>query len=221
MKDIAIYGAGGLGKEVACLIDRINKAAGEPRWRLIGFFDDGKAAGTQISHYGPVLGGMKEINGWKSPVDVVIAVGNPALIRKLHDNIMNPLIVFPNLIDASFTLIDIQTIKMGIGNIIQGPGSLSCDVTLGNFNVLNGGVVVGHEATIGDFNVLMPGVRISGQTVLGDNNLLGVGSIVLQQIEMGNNVTLAPGSVLMTKPKDGNVYIGVPAKKFFTSQNKS
>ena len=47
MKDIAIYGAGGLGKEVVCLIDRINKSQSKPQWRLIGFFDDGKPIGRQ------------------------------------------------------------------------------------------------------------------------------------------------------------------------------
>ncbi|MBQ1739289.1 MAG: transferase, partial [Clostridiales bacterium] len=35
---IAIYGAGGFGKEVACLIKRINDNGGD--WELIGFFDD-------------------------------------------------------------------------------------------------------------------------------------------------------------------------------------
>ena len=38
MKDIAIYGAGGFGREVACLLRRINEQA--PKWNLIGFFDD-------------------------------------------------------------------------------------------------------------------------------------------------------------------------------------
>ncbi len=41
--NIAIYGAGGFGKEVACLIDRINDNGG--KWNLIGFFDDTKPAG--------------------------------------------------------------------------------------------------------------------------------------------------------------------------------
>ena len=38
MKDIAIYGAGGFGREVACLIKRINEKA--PTWNFIGFFDN-------------------------------------------------------------------------------------------------------------------------------------------------------------------------------------
>ena len=38
MKEIAIYGAGGFGREVACLINRINEV--EPAWNLVGFFDE-------------------------------------------------------------------------------------------------------------------------------------------------------------------------------------
>ena len=35
MRDIAIYGAGGFGKEVACLLNRINEV--NHQWNLIGF----------------------------------------------------------------------------------------------------------------------------------------------------------------------------------------
>ena len=47
MKDIAIYGAGGFGKEVACLIKRINEQ--EPTWKLVGFFDDNPLDLFQLS----------------------------------------------------------------------------------------------------------------------------------------------------------------------------
>ena len=39
MKEIAIYGFGGFGREVACLIRKINER--QPRWKFIGYFDDG------------------------------------------------------------------------------------------------------------------------------------------------------------------------------------
>ena len=38
MKDIAIYGAGGFGREVACLIERINKARETPIWNFFSLF---------------------------------------------------------------------------------------------------------------------------------------------------------------------------------------
>ena len=55
--NIAIYGAGGFGKEVACLVNRIN-AHGDGQWNLIGFFDDSKPVGMQVSSYGKVIGGI-------------------------------------------------------------------------------------------------------------------------------------------------------------------
>lgn len=67
MKDLAIYGAGGFGREVACLIKRIN--AVKPTWNLIGFFDDGKEIGTE-NEYGKILGGIKELNAWNKPLNV-------------------------------------------------------------------------------------------------------------------------------------------------------
>lgn len=212
-KRIAIYGAGGLGREVAGGIQRINRA-GLAHWELIGFYDDGKSKGYQVSHLGQVLGGMHELNSIQEPMALAIAVGSPASRKMIHDRITNPLISFPNLISPSFRVLDPATFKIGEGNIIQDNCSVTCDVEIGNYNVFNGSNVMGHDVKVGDFNVMMPGVRLSGEVIIGDTNLLGVDSVVLQKIKVGDNVTLGAGSVLMTKPKDGHTYIGVPAKKF-------
>ena len=214
VKDLAIYGAGGLGKEVACLIDRINKYAPEPVWNLIGFFDDQKNKDTAISHFGCVLGDIDELNSWPTPLAVTLAIAQPKTLHCIFNKIKNPLVEFPNLIDRSFYKVDPDTCQIGKGNIIQGPGSVSCDVTLGDFNILNGGVVIGHDVSIGDFNVIMPGTRVSGEVRMGNTNFLGIQSIVLQQIHLGDNVTLGAGSALMTKPHNDSLYIGIPAKLF-------
>ncbi|MBO4871678.1 MAG: serine acetyltransferase [Muribaculaceae bacterium] len=214
MKDIAIYGAGGFGKEVACLIDRINKSQSEPRWRLIGFFDDSKLTGTPISHYGPVLGGMRELNAWPKPLNVTIAIGHPQTLKQIAVSINNPNIEFPNVIDPTFVIADEQTFRIGRGNIIQKNCFLSCDVTIGDFNVLNGDVVFGHDAVAQDYNVFMPNTRISGCVTIENENLFGACSFVIQGLKIGNLVRLSPGSMLLTKPKDGCVYMGNPAKLF-------
>ncbi len=213
VKRIAIYGAGGLGREVAGGINRINHA-GYEKWDMIGFYDDSKAVGTQVSHYGTVLGGMDSLNAIDEPLALAIAVGDPLSRKLIHDRIVNPNIFFPNLIAPSFKILDERTFIMGEGNIVQDGCSATCDVVVGSFNVLNGSNVLGHDVTVGNFNVLMPGVRLSGSVHMGDCNLMGVDSVVLQKVDVGNHVTLGAGSVLMTKPKDGMTYIGVPAKKF-------
>ena len=212
MKDIAIYGAGGFGKEVACLIKRINEK--DPTWNLIGFFDDNTALkGKMISHFGPCLGGKDALDSYHKELAVVMALGNSLVVKRLVESICNEKVSYPNLIDRSFYLADQETFKIGKGNIIQGPGAATCDISIGDFNVLNGSVVIGHDVTIGDYNTFMPAVRISGEVELGDCNFMGVGSIILQQIKVGNYVRLGAGSVLMTKPKNGNLYLGVPAKR--------
>lgn len=212
MKDIAIFGAGGFGKEVACLIKRINEK--ELTWNLVGFFDDNpELKGKMISHFGPCLGGMEELNSYSKELAVVMALGNSLVVKQLVSKIENEKISFPNLIDVTFYKVDPETLTIGKGNIIQGPGCATCDVEIGDFNAFNGSVVIGHDVKIGSFNTFMPAVRVSGEVTIGECNFFGVGSIILQQIKVGDGVRLGAGSVLMTKPKNGALYIGVPAKK--------
>lgn len=212
MKDIAIYGAGGFGREVASLINLIN--ARTPRWNIIGFFDDGVEKNTKISHFGSVLGGMNELNDWNEPLDLVIAIGSAKSLRVVRERIINNNITFPNVIAPNFWVSDKDTFCIGKGNIIGLGCAATVNVSIGNFNVLNGDIVMGHDVKIGDYNVLMPDIRISGEVTIQKENLIGVGSIILQQIKIGNNVHVGAGAVLMTKPKDGGTYIGNPAKLF-------
>lgn len=212
MKDIAIFGAGGYGKEIASLINLINK--NKPTWKMIGFFDDGVEKGTQISHFGVVLGGMPELNSWEKPLDLAIAIGNPNSLRGVRERIANKNISFPNVIAPNFGISDAETFSIGEGNIIGSGCAASVDVKIGNFNIFNSDIVMGHDAQIGNYNVLMPDIRVSGEVKIGDENLIGVGSIILQQIKIGYKVHLGAGTVLMTKPKDGGTYIGNPAKLF-------
>ena len=212
MKDIAIYGAGGFGRETACLINWINRT--KPSWNIIGFFDDGVEKGTQISHYGKVLGGMVELNTWEYPLDLAIAIGHPKALHEVIHGITNSNVSFPNVIAPNFCISDKETFTIGKGNIIGNGCAVSVDVKIGDFNILNADIVLGHDAQIGNYNVLMPDIRVSGEVTIGEGNLIGVGSIILNQIKIGNNIHLGAGAVLMTKPKDGGTYIGNPAKLF-------
>ena len=208
MKDIAIYGAGGFGREIACMI-RNNM----PEWHIIGYFDDGKEKGTTVSPFGVILGGINDLNTWDNELAIVISIGNPMDVCSLVSKITNPNVYFPNIIHPNFHMLDETTFTIGKGNIITADCKVSCDVTIGDFNVLNGAIIVGHDTKIGSFNSFMPAVRVSGEVKIGDCNFFGVASIVLQQIKIGDGIKLGAGSVLMTKPRNGQLYMGNPAKK--------
>ena len=46
MKNIVIIGAGGFGREVQWLLERMNEK--EKQWNLLGYIDDGVAVGTIV-----------------------------------------------------------------------------------------------------------------------------------------------------------------------------
>lgn len=213
MKDIAIYGAGGFGREVASMIvNQINKKDPD-MWNLIGFFDDGELKGKMISHFGMVLGNYIDLNAWSTELYLVLCIGSPKVLKLVKERISNHRIKFPNIIHPNFVITDTSTFNIGEGNIIKGDCSVSCDVNIGSFNVFNGFVNIGHDVTIGDFNVFMPGCRISGEVNINTLNLIGADSFIKQQLKVGEGVTLSPLSALLTKPKDNGLYIGNPASR--------
>lgn len=212
MKNIAVYGAGGFGKELVCLLRRINSES--PKWNFVGFFDDGIEQNTLISNYGKILGGSSELNNLKEPIDIVISIGSPFILKSVVNKIDNPYVNFPNIVSPGVRFNDEDTFNIGIGNIIGSECVVSCDVSIGDFNVLNSSVALGHDVKVGSFNSFMPSVRISGNVNIGNLNFFGVGAIVLQQIDIGNEIKLGAGSVLMNRAKNGMLYQGNPARVF-------
>lgn len=209
MENIAIYGAGGFGREIACVIKAINRK--HPTWNLIGYFDDGYAPGENNGH-GIILGGIETLNNYQEPLAIVLAIASPIIIKKIVSNIHNEYISFPNIIAPNVLFFDENTVQMGIGNVITFGGRISCNVQIGNFNLMNGCISLGHDVEIGNYNVLQPEVRISGETKVGDDNFLGVRSLVLQRLKIGNQVKIGTSSVVIRNTKDGMTYFGNPAK---------
>ena len=212
MKDIAIFGAGGFGREVACLINRINKQQPQT-WKFIGFFDDDEKIWGAWNDYGKVIGGKDQLNAWDKELALVVTIGSPQILHKIVDHITNSNITYPNLIDPTVDFLDPDNVRMGRGNVICAKCFVSCNVEIGDFNLFNVGDGVGHDSCIGNCNVIMPNVNISGGVQIGDENMLGVKSTILQYLKIGNQVRLGANSLLMKNAKDGLLYIGNPAKK--------
>jgi len=208
MRKIAIYGAGGFGREVACLINKINEQSAT--WELVGFFDDGVPKGTR-NEYGEILGGMDELNNYHEQLSLTIAIGNPKVVEKIVNKISSNKIEFPNIIAPDVVFLDEKNYSIGFGNIITTGCLISCNVHIGNFNIFNGFIPIGHDVKIGNFNAFMPSVNISGEVTIGERNFFGVGSTVLQQISIGNDTVVGANSLILKNTKDGMTYVGNPA----------
>ncbi len=215
MKDIAIYGAGSYGQEIACLIRKLNSVTkvGDIIWDFIGFFDDDTTLWNKDTGYGKVIGGLDTLNSWNSSLSVVVAIANISVLHRIISRIENPLICFPNIIDPDTSFLDIASFSIGKGNIIGAGCRFSPKVSLGDFNIIVNDSVLGHDVSIGNFNVFFPEVRLSGYVSVGHNNMFGVRTVVLQGFKIGTGVRMASGSFLMNNAMDGYLYRGNPARK--------
>ncbi len=210
MKKIAIYGAGGFGKEVHALINAINSV--ELKWNLIGYFDDSKFIGS-THNFMPILGGINELNNFKEEISIVFSISNPVVVKTLYNSITNNNVDFPTIIAPDVLFLDSSSVKLKKGNVFMFQCLVSCDVEIGEFNLFNCGVSIGHDTVIGDFNSFMSYAKLSGEVVVGDLNYFGACSLVLQQKVIGIETTIGANSVIMLNTENKNTYHGNPAIK--------
>ena len=205
MKEIAIVGFGGMGREVACFIDMINKK--EPTWNFLGFYDDDPALADKEGYCGTV----EDLNTREKETAVVIAVGKPATSKSVIERLTGKNLYFPNIISPDCCLFKEDDYRIGKGNIIGVGCLISLNVTIGDFNILNNHIALGHDVTVGDYNSFMIGTKICGACKIGNGNYFGVNSTVLQTFSVGNNTMVGTGSVIMKNTIDDTTYFGNPA----------
>jgi sugar O-acyltransferase (sialic acid O-acetyltransferase NeuD family) len=211
IEDIVIIGASGLAKEVAFLIEDINKD--KKQWNVLGFIDgNDKHVGLEINNK-PIIGTDNWIINQNKSINIAFGIGSPQLIKKLSTLFTgNNLLKFPNLIHPN-VIGDWNNISFGVGNIICAGNVFTTSIHIGNFNYLNLSCTLGHDSIIGNYNVINPTVNISGGVEMGDEILLGTGSQILQYKKICSNCVVGAGSVVTKNLEEKGVYIGTPAKK--------
>lgn len=210
MKDIAIYGAGGFGREVLTLIHDINKS--EIKWNIIGFFDDGKEKGEIVNGF-PILGGITALNEWATPLSIAVSIGAPSVKKTIIKRINNPIIDYPTLIHSSVIIGDERYVQIGKGCIICANNVITTNVKIGDFVIFNLCCTVGHDAVIGDYSAVMPVGIISGEVNIGEEVYIGTGATIINQINIGEKATIGAGAVVIHDVPDGATVVGVPAKE--------
>jgi len=208
MKDLAIFGAGGFGRETAWMIQEINQDSDQ--WNLVGFFDDGLKAGTMVDSL-PVLGGMKALNEYHDPIGLVLAVADPATRKALVNKVINKKISFPQLIHPS-AYPGSPLNSFGRGVIITRGVILTTGIQVGDFVIINLATTIGHDALIESYSSIMPQCSISGNVGLGQGSFVGSGVRIVQGITLGDNCIIGAGAVVTKSFPANSRLVGVPAK---------
>ena len=208
MKDLYIIGAGGFGREVAWLVERIN--AVEPTWNLKGFIDDNETLWGATEDEYPVLGGSSYLLQTKNAY-AVCAVGSAATRKRVVEKIETGNIKFATLIDPS--VLYSKRVKIGDGTVICAGTILTVDIEIGRHVIINLDCTLGHDVQIGDFVTMYPSVNVSGNTVLGECVELGTGMQIIQGKKITPQAIVGAGSVVVRDIEESGTYVGCPAKK--------
>lgn len=220
MNQIAIYGAGSYAQEVACLIHKINNRVSnkEQLWNFVGYFDDDMSLWGKSLLCGEVLGGIQNLNNVRcDKLALVICIASVKAIRIVHSKIENKSIYFPNIVDPDTSWTSIESVELGVGNIIGEGCRIGPYVRMGNFNIVVNDSVFGHDVEIGDYNVFFPAVRLSGKVKVGNDNTFGVRTTILPGVNTSSANKFAPGCFLHSDAESGFVYLGNPARKMLRS----
>lgn len=215
MKDLYIIGAGGFGREVAWLVERINadnNAQERPMsWTIRGFIDDNEALhGCKLGRY-VVVGGCKYLNSIAEDHEVfaVCAVGSSKVRKKIIEGLSRK-IMYPTVIDPSVLISD--SVEIGEGSIICAGTILTVDIKIGKHVILNLSCTVGHDAVLHDYVTVYPSVNISGNVDVGECCEIGTGMQVIQGKKIGASSIVGAGAVVTKDITESGIYVGVPAR---------
>lgn len=209
MKKIVILCAGNLGREVAWLIEDINKV--KPTYDILGYLDDTKQKDEQIFKDYKCLGPISYLTELNKNHHICAVIATQYVdVRKKFVDMFPDFDSWETLIHPSVNISD--TSALGKGCIVLVNGVISVATKIGDHALLDSSVTVGHDCEIGDYVSIMPSSVVCGNVHIKDCAYLGTNSTVLPGMKIGDHATVGAGSVVVRNVKDNDTVMGVPAK---------
>ena len=199
MKKLAIIGASGHGKVIADI-------AVKNGYKEIVFLDDNpnvqECAGFRV------VGTSEDVDKY-SDYDVIVAIGNTSIRKKIHKQVGEyrlATLIHPQAVIS-------RRVTIGKGTVVMAGVVINSDTKIGEGCIINTGASVDHDCNIGNFVHVSVGAHVAGTVIIGDGTWIGAGATVSNNIVICSECMIGGGAVVVSNIKEKGTYIGVPVKK--------
>lgn len=211
-RPIAIYGAGGLGREVKALFELCNAKGAE--YQVKCFIDDREELRGHIIHSLEVLS-LEDATSKYADLQIVAAIGDPASRQRVASRLNLAGLPLAQVLHPEIVLD--EHIEVGAGCIICGGCVFTTDINVGKCTLINLTTTIGHDVVIGEFCTIGPGVHIGGKVHFGTRVFVGAGAVIVNGVEsndidIGDDVTIGACSLVLHSLPSGSKVFGIPAR---------
>lgn len=216
MKQVAIFGVGGFGREVMALVRQQLAGNSEP-YQLV-FVDDHPSVvecnGQRVLTYSEWLVRPAESR------HIIIAIANSNTRQHLAERCASDGVQF--LRAQANTVVQMDDVQIGEGAVMCPFVTLTSNIRIGRHFHANIYSHVSHDCVIGDYVTFAPGVKCNGNVHIEDHAYLGSGAVIKQgqpgkPLVIGRGAVVGLGAVVTKSVPAGVTVVGNPAKPLFKS----
>jgi sugar O-acyltransferase (sialic acid O-acetyltransferase NeuD family) len=211
MKQVAVFGASGYGREVMPLARQQWQVYGEP-YELV-FVDDSPHAAECNGH--PLMTYADWLACHASGRFINIAIANSSVRQKLAERCAADGVQFFEVRAAN--VVQLDDVELGEGAVLSPFVTLTSNVRIGKHFHANLYCYVAHDCVIGDFVTFAPGVMCNGNVVVEDHAYIGTGAVIKQGLPgsplvIGRGAVVGMGAVVTKSVPAGATVVGNPAR---------
>ena len=211
LKQYAIFGASGFGREVLPVARQQLAAMKEPH-NLV-FVDDHPPAPTCNGHAVLTYADWLALPATSRHINIAIA--NSATREKLVQRCEADGVQFFEVRAA--IAVQLDDVQLGEGAILCPFVTLTSNVRIGRHFHANLYSYVEHDCVIGDFVTFAPGVMCNGNIVVEDHAYIGTGAVIKQgqpgnPLVIGRGAVVGMGAVVTKSVPPGATVVGNPAR---------
>lgn len=210
---LAVYGAGGLGREVEIIARKINVL--EHCWEKIVYIDDDESITEMLGVPSYTFDKAKDMF---SEFEISIAIGEPAIREKIYNKVKCAGVRLAMLIHPGVYIDESSKIGEGV-TICEGVTTTSCVVLEDNVFV-QPHAVIGHDIHIGKHTVVGANSEIGGANIIGERVFIGFMAGTLDELKIGDDVEISAGSIVFRDIEPGMIVMGNPARVIRRNEGK-